>query len=365
MSAQSDRPLAPSAEQEDLSSGMRARPPILEPDRETVCLAEPHGEQHSDPPPEAVPSIETISEVLVGIARGDFAVQSPRSYRGDALDVLSYLVNATAEEVGVLVRALREERRELERVQETLVTQGKLAALGELAGGVAHELNQPLTVMQALCELLLERPGRTIESCRDEIELIAAAAGRMGRIVSAVRTFGRRTGLSLAPIAPRAPVDSALLLLAEQLRVASIRVEVEEYAPPMILGDADALQQVFINLLINARDALLEVQPPLRRRVNIVIEAGPVDERGEPSVRYVVSDTGPGIPREVVPRIFDPFFSTKPVGHGTGLGLSITHGIVADHGGHIRYVPRADDTPGCFEIVLPASPRRPSGRPPA
>lgn len=346
MGAQSERPLATAASADELSSGMRARPP---------APALPEGPAVE---PEALvgpqPSIESISEVLVGIARGDFGVQSPRNYRGDALDVLSYLVNATAEEVGALVRALREERRELERAQETLVTQGKLAALGELAGGVAHELNQPLTVMLALCELLLERPERTIESRRDEIELIAAAAARMGRIVSAVRTFGRRTGLNLAPLEPRAPVDSALLLLAEQLRVASIRVELDVRDLSPITGDVDALQQVFINLLINARDALLEVQPTLGRRVNITIGPGPTDERGEPSVLYVVSDTGPGIPREVVPRIFDPFFSTKPVGHGTGLGLSITHGIVLDHGGTIRYVPGVAELPGCFEIVLPA-----------
>lgn len=344
MGAPSERPSAPEVLPEELS-GTRSRPTISASSEGVVEQREPCVEQ--------TPSIETISEVLVGIARGDFAVQSPRSFRGDALDVLSYLVNATAEEVGVLVRTLREERRELERAQETLVTQGKLAALGELAGGVAHELNQPLTVMLALCELLLERPQRTIESCRDEIELIAAAAGRMGRIVSAVRTFGRRTGLNLAPIEPGVPVDSALLLLAEQLRVASIRVELEVRDAPLVSGDADALQQVFINLLINARDALLEIHPAMRRRVNIVIERGPPGEGGEPTVRYVVSDTGPGIPRDVVPRIFDPFFSTKPVGHGTGLGLSISHGIVVDHGGSIRYVSRAGEQPGRFEIVLP------------
>ena len=277
-------------------------------------------------------NLERITEVLVSVANGRFDVRAPRTHSGDPWDVLAFLANETSEEVKCLLEQVHQERRDLEEAQEKLHESEKLAALGELAGGVAHELNQPLTVMQTLAELLLEKPGKTIEERRREIELILAATKRMGRIVSAIRTFGRQAPFNFEHLDLRVPISEALSLLQDPLRSAAI--EVKFTAPdtvPKIRGDSEALQQVFINLLSNAKDILEELPLEELRRVVISLE-----ERGG-NVTVRVFDNGPGVPQSAVERIFDPFFSTKSVGRGTGLGLSISHRIVAEHGGSLRY----------------------------
>lgn len=277
-------------------------------------------------------NLERITEVLVSVANGRFDVRAPRTHSGDPWDVLAFLANETSEEVKRLLEQVHQERRELEEAQERLHQSEKLAALGELAGGVAHELNQPLTVMQTLAELLLEKPDKTIEERRREIELILAATKRMGRIVSAIRTFGRQAPFNFEPLDLREPISEALSLLKDPLRNATIHVSVA--APdsvPKIRGDGEALQQVFINLLSNAKDILEELPLEEQRRVVISLE----ESDGRLAVR--VFDNGPGVPPNAVEKIFDPFFSTKSVGRGTGLGLSISHRIIAEHGGSLRY----------------------------
>jgi histidine kinase len=282
--------------------------------------------------PDVALSLEGITEVLVAVARGDFGVRASRSHQGDAWDVLSFLVNETAEEVRRLVEEVHLERQELVEAQEKLHRTEKLAALGELAGGVAHELNQPLTVMQTLAELLLEKPEDTIGSRARELQLISAAAKRMGRIVAAIRTFGRRAPLNLGPLDLRVPIGDALTLLEEPLSAARIEVRMSvEDGAPWVAGDGEALQQVFINLLSNARDVLCELPDGAPRCISI---ATVVREGG---VRVIFDDNGPGVPDSVVDRLFDPFFSTKSVGRGTGLGLSISHGIIAEHRGTLVY----------------------------
>ncbi len=297
--------------------------------------------------------LEQITDVLVRLAGGDFSARAPRSFEGDPWDVLAFMVNATAEEVAFLVGQLREERRQLRETRSQLIQAEKLASLGELAGGVAHELNQPLTAIQMVTELLLERSHQTIDARRKDLELIQSATSRMGRIVSAVRTFGRRVSLEMAELPARLPLDEALRLLAEPLRAQCIEVRVVEQSPvPPIVGNAEALQQVFINLLSNAKDALSVLAEGLPRRVDIQLESQ-IDR-----VRIVVEDTGPGIPEELASRIFDPFFSTKDVGRGSGLGLAISHGIVGEHGGALRYE-RASAGGARFVIELCKGPLAP------
>jgi len=295
---------------------------------------------------ETAESLDNITQVLVRLAGGDFEARAPRDYSGDPWDVLAFLVNATSEEVAHMVADLQSQRLELELARAQLVQAEKLAALGQLAGGVAHELNQPLTAILALTELLLEqeRP-RPLE--RQDLELISTAASKMGRIVSAVRAFGRESPLSPKPIDVRLPVEDALTLMTEALRAADVDVELEPSpAVPLVLGDRESLEQVFINLIANAKDAVEGAVSVGDRRIAIHI-AGSDDE-----VSVAVADNGPGVAPEVVSRIFDPFFSTKPVGRGTGLGLSISHGIVQKHGGSLRYQ-RASLGGACFTVVLP------------
>lgn len=309
---------------------MTSRPP--EASRETPLELEPSsaGSPSTEAPPSAA-QLEIITEVLVSIASGRFDVRAPRSNSGDPWDVLAYLANETAEEVKRLVAQLHAERCELEEAQERLHRTEKLAALGELAGGVAHELNQPLTVMQSVAELLLEKPEKTIADCRRELELMSAASRRMGRIVSAIRTFGRQAPLDFSRLDLLEPIRKALLLFENQLEAAHIGVKLRvPEVTPYVWGDCDALQQVFINLLSNARD-ILEEHSGEDRLIVLSVESS------EAHHLVRVYDNGPGVPEEAVSRLFDPFFSTKSVGRGTGLGLSISAKLVSEHAGEIFY----------------------------
>ncbi len=291
-------------------------------------------------------ALQSLTEVLLGVARGDFSVRAHRSYRGDPIDVLAFLVNSTAEEVDDLVRQLQEERRELKRTQDQLLLAAKLASLGELAAGVAHELNQPLTAISMLVDLLASRPEATVAECLPDFESLAEAVRRMGRIVDGVRMFGRAAPLRIRPTRALAPIESALDFLQETLERHGLGVErrFPERLPP-VEADADRLYQVFVNLLTNARDAFGEGQSGAR----LVIGVEAVGDR----VVYRIEDNGPGIPEATAQRIFDPFFTTKPVGRGTGLGLSLSHGIVAEHGGVLRYEP-APGGGACFVVELRA-----------
>lgn len=297
--------------------------------------------------PQAALHLERITEVLVAIASGNFGVRAPRSHRGDPWDVLAFLANETAEEVQHLVSQLREEREELRAARQRLNDAEKLTALGEMARGIAHELNQPLTVMQALPELLLEKPTYTIAERRKELELISAAARRMGKIVQAVRTFGRQAPIRLVPLDLTEPFHAALELMEEPLRSARITVNWQRGGDlPLVTGDSDALCQVFINLLTNARDVLEELPPGSPRHIDVNMS------HNERDIVVSFRDSGPGISEETAAKVFQPFFSTKTVGRGTGLGLAISHGIVFDHGGELT-VRDAGTQGACFVIQLP------------
>jgi C4-dicarboxylate-specific signal transduction histidine kinase len=279
-------------------------------------------------------AVAELSDVLLGVAQGEFGVRADRDFSGSPMDVLAFLVNSMAVEVGDLVRQLHEERQELQRTRNQLMLAAKLASLGELAAGVAHELNQPLTAIHMLVDLLRARPNLTIAESHRDLETLSEAARRMGRIVDSIRMFGRAAPLKLVPLPAPAPVQAALALLTEGLERQGVRAELR-LAPalPEIMGDADRLQQVFINLLTNARDALGEL--PAQASPELIIEIRGEDDR----VVYSFTDNGPGIPEPIAQRIFDPFFTTKGVGVGTGLGLSVSHGIVGEHAGVLRHEP--------------------------
>src|SRR5919106_678056 len=199
----------------------------------------------------------------------------------------------------------------------------KLAAMGALLAGVAHELNNPLAVVTGHTALLLARPGDPAVSAR--AEKIGRAAERCGRIVKNFLALARqyppeRTSVSLNQI-----VEDALEVLAYPLRVDNVDVTTELSADlPALAADEHQLQQVLVNLVTNAHQAMREVGGV--RRLSLRSGAGP-----DATVWLEVSDSGPGMPPEVQARLFEPFFTTKPVGQGTGLGLSICKGIVEGH----------------------------------
>jgi C4-dicarboxylate-specific signal transduction histidine kinase len=241
---------------------------------------------------------------------------------------------------------LRETAQELRDKQEQLVQAGKLATLGELTTGVAHELNNPLNNIGLFVGNVIDH----IELGRVDPERITTDLGKAmeqvrkaTEIITHLRTFGRPAPVTLEAVDVDDVITRSLSLVQEQLRMRAIGVSVERAGDLRVRGNAIQLEQAFINLLTNARDALADVE-----RGHVAITARQEGEK----VRISVADTGPGIPPEVAQRIFDPFFTTKEVGGGTGLGLSITYSIVKEHGGQIW----VDGRPGegaVFHVELP------------
>jgi signal transduction histidine kinase len=215
------------------------------------------------------------------------------------------------------------------QAMERATRQGeRLAALGRLSAGIAHEVNNPIGIISSRIEIMLldaessPLPGKITEDLR----VLHRHAQRVARIAQGLLSFARQSSGERGPVDLNHLVEETLLLIEKQVSKIGITIH-RALAPalPPILGDSNALQQVVLNLLTNARDALGSGGV-------ITLETGFVPGRPG-SERLIVRDTGPGIPPDLLPRIFDPFFTTKPA--GTGLGLSISYGIVRDHKGTI------------------------------
>jgi C4-dicarboxylate-specific signal transduction histidine kinase len=289
--------------------------------------------------------LQALTTALLGIANATFDARAPRTHTGDALDVLAYLVNSTAEEVQELVETLKSERDRLTLTQRRLVESEKHAALGRLSAGIAHELNQPLTVITTLVTLMQARPDDSAERRAEHLELVASAAKHIAHIVDSVRTFGRPSPFERSEIAADEPLQRAHRLVGADLRAANIRLEQEVPGSlPSIVANGDRLQQVFVNLLCNARDALVGEQ---RSDAEIRVVVTATDE----AILFCVEDDGPGVATEHRDHLFEPFFTTKS-SRGTGLGLSVSRGIVREHGGDLVYEPR-DPRGSRFIITIP------------
>lgn len=215
---------------------------------------------------------------------------------------------------------------ELVRLQGQLVQAEKLSAIGELVSGVAHELNNPLTSIIGFSELLLTAPDPG--SAEKRLKIIQSEALRCSKIIENLLTFARRDAFSPRETNLHALLEKTLEIKARAFLLDGIevRVEFQDSIPP-VSADASQIQQVFMNILNNAHQAMLEKND----RRTLVIQG----RRKEAFIQIVFKDSGPGIPEELLPKIFDPFFTTKPVGVGTGLGLSVSYGIIRAHGGRL------------------------------
>lgn len=231
-----------------------------------------------------------------------------------------------------IARNLTERR----RLEQQLVQSEKLSAIGQLVAGVAHELNNPLTSVSGYAQLTLRNSSLSADT-RQDIEQIHAQAERAAKIVQNLLIFAREHTPERSKVLINDVLRSALALQAYQLRVDNITIQSDldaNLAPTV--ADPHQLQQVFLNLITNARHAMAERggRGTLTLRTRVVPSRSE-DEGNEPVIQVEVGDTGVGIPERNLRKIFNPFFTTKPIGQGTGLGLSICFGIVKEHEGQI------------------------------
>ena len=259
------------------------------------------------------------------------------------------LVEATADQIGISLdnaRLYSETVRQLEELrlaQAQLVHAEKLFAVGQLASGIAHEINNPLTTIMGQVYLLLDHAG--IDAyVRERLSIIGAESSRAARIVQNLLLFARRYPAERRPCSLADQVRRVLELKQYQLRQDDVRVVTDLSPCPAVRADENQVQQVLLNLVQNAHHAMAHHPGARVLTVRVGLRA---------SRAFVeVLDTGPGIPADLLPRVFDPFFTTKPPGEGSGLGLSVSYGIITEHAGTLR----AENRPGggaCFVIELP------------
>jgi histidine kinase len=240
--------------------------------------------------------------------------------------------------------------------EQQLIQASKMATLGEMATGVAHELNQPLSVIKTASSFLMKKVRKKEPVAEDILltmaEEVDSHVDRASKIINHMREFGRKSDLNLVKVQVNQVIERSFEIFSQQLKVRGIEVEWDlENHLPEITADPDRLEQVLINLLINARDAIMDRleahgQEPAAKKI-FLRSRSKADK-----VIIEVCDTGVGIPAAIKEKIFEPFFTTKEVGKGTGLGLSISYGIISDFGGKISAA--ANQPQGsCFVITLP------------
>jgi histidine kinase len=241
-------------------------------------------------------------------------------------------------------------------VKHQLIQASKMATLGEMATGVAHELNQPLSVIKTASSFLVnrfdkgEKPGdRVLQAMIAEID---SHVDRAAGIVGHLREFGRKSEAQKEEVQVNVVLQRALDIFSQQLKLRKIEVVCELLEPlPPIMADGNRLEQVFINLLINARDAIEEKRDKLGH-ADMENKMFVKTSARHGKVEIEIKDTGIGIPEDSLDRIFEPFFTTKKTGKGTGLGLSISYGIIQDNDGRIE-VQSVENEGATFIVQFP------------
>jgi PAS domain S-box-containing protein len=242
----------------------------------------------------------------------------------------------------MLVEDVTEQR----SMEAQLIQNDKMASIGQLVSGVAHELNNPLTSIAGLTELLLERE-LAADFPREHLRVIHDQAERAGRIVRNLLTFARKGVPEKAPVDLNDVAARTALLIVYELQLHGIELDQAlDPVPVIVLGDRYELQQVLLNLITNAVQAVSGLPPGSPRKI-VVATA----RRGQNAVLRV-RDTGPGVAPQDASSLFTPFFTTKAAGQGTGLGLSLSYGLIKSHGGELSYEPGPEGGAE-FRVVLP------------
>jgi len=241
--------------------------------------------------------------------------------------------------------------------EQQLIQASKMTTLGEMSTGVAHELNQPLTILKAISNLMSKKVSShkclEPEIMEEMADGISTHVDRAAKIIEHMREFGRKADLKTMPVQINEVLERGFEFFSQQLKVHNIEVIWDlEKDMPLIMADSNRLEQVVINLLLNARDAIEDKWKGygLTADKRIHITSFMLDGK----ICFKVCDTGSGIPKPIRERLFEPFFTTKNVGKGTGLGLSISYGIVSDYGGRIQAKSWEGDG-ACFEICFPCA----------
>jgi signal transduction histidine kinase len=266
------------------------------------------------------------------------------TYIGRREQELEYLNRELSRSGRELAHDLETQSEQLRRTAERAQAAEQLASIGTLVAGLAHEIGTPMGVIQGHAKLLESKISD--EQARWRLQTIQEQIARISKIIQSLLNMARPTRSARMPVALEPLLDGTLAFLGEKFRRRDIRVERCFEPAASIRGDAERLQQLFLNLFLNAADAM-----PEGGELGVSLRP-----RGS-EVEVIVSDTGAGIEPDDLGRIFDPFFTTKPAGEGNGLGLSVARSIVTDHGGRIEACSR----PGGgtqFRIVLPGLPHR-------
>jgi len=288
--------------------------------------------------------IELLSKAATEVGRGRFDVRVQATSRDEIGDM--------AQSFNQMAEGLDTRERELKASQTALIQSEKMAAFGQLGAGIAHEVKNPLAGIIGLAQLLLRKVEKDGPLYKN-LEMIEKEARRSKSITENLLRFARQEKVSFMKIDLNAVATESAAIVDHQLGINQIKLKRElAQGLPQIIGNANQLQQVLMNLMINAQQAM-EGKPGTVTLSTRLLNAGQVELR--------VTDTGPGIPKEIQAKIFEPFFTTKPAGKGTGLGLSVSYGIIKDHKGEVRI----ESTPGkgaAFIISLPTagSPHAPS-----
>jgi signal transduction histidine kinase len=274
-------------------------------------------------------------EVAVGYCQA-----RPRLDEGPFLREERHLLDAVAHEIAQVVERKQAEA-ERRALQDQLQHADRLATIGQLAAGVAHELNEPLGSILGFAQLAQRSAGLDGQVLRD-LGRIESAALHSREIVRKLNLFARQAPASRCAVQLNTVVEESMLFLESRCAKEGIGVELAlESDLPEVYADAGQLMQVLVNLVVNAIQAM-----PAGGRLDVATRSRPG------TIELSVADQGQGIAPEVAEHIFEPFFTTKDVGQGTGLGLSVVHGIVAAHGGRIE----VDSAPGDgarFTVELP------------
>jgi len=297
--------------------------------------------------------LERLVVAARALGEGDIDARVPQSLGAAELNALSREFNQMAERLSRARLALLSEGEERVRLERRLVESEKLATVGTLAAGLAHEIGAPLNVISGRAELLLRQPAVAPDTVR-QLESIVTQSGRIARTVRSLLNYARRPSRRDDPVAIGRVIDSTLDLLDEELRRAGVTISRAESYEAWVRGDAEQLQQLLTNLILNAVQAMDGQDGP--REIEVVVDVTKTEaSANRAEMLMTVSDTGPGLPQALDGRLFTPFATTKP--SGTGLGLVVARSIVEDHGGTIVGTTRTDGRSGAsFTVSLPLAP---------